>query len=274
MPELPEVETIRRDLEKRILSKSITSLLIHDQRILHGCKPASFKAKCLGQIVAGVSRRGKAVIISFQSQTHLIVQLMMTGQLIYLDDHQQNKIDKHTKLTFLFHDNSCLNYNDQRLFGRLTLVNNLEELKFLKMIGPEPFQPEFNPAAMKATFKSRKAPIKSLLMNQNFVAGIGNIYASEILFDSRINPRRLSFTLKNSEIESLHRSTVKILKEAIQYRGTSMRNYLDSSGAKGEFINRIKVYGRENEACLICRTRVVKIVQSGRSTFYCKRCQK
>lgn len=273
MPELPEVETIRRDLEEKVLGQNIKDVVICDGRVIRGIREDVFISRCCGQKIGAVGRRGKAVIIALQTG-YLVVQPMMTGQLIFSADAKDNGAHKHTKLTFALSNGGCLNYNDQRLFGRVTFVKDLNELKFLRTIGPEPFDEAFNPQFLSEAVRSRQAPIKSVLMDQQVVAGIGNIYASEILFKSKIDPRRSAKKLKTIEIKRIYRSTISILDEAIRYRGTSMRDYRDAAGQKGNFIDRIKIYGREHEQCFICRTPVKRIVQSGRSTFYCKKCQK
>ena len=273
MPELPEVETIKRDLERTILDQKIVNVTIHDGRVIREISLGNFVRKCQGRTIAAISRRGKAVILTFSPTGYLIVQPMMTGQLIYTQQ-ANSQMDKHGKVAFLLSNGSRLTYNDQRLFGRLSFVEDLGQVKLFQTIGPEPLDKEFNPNFISQAIKNRTAPIKSFLMNQNFVAGIGNIYASEILFESHIHPERPARKLKSVEIKRLHKMTVEVLEKAIHFRGTSMRNYIDTSGKKGNFINRIKVYGRENEACVVCRAPIQKIVQSGRSTFYCKKCQK
>lgn len=273
MPELPEVETIRRDLEDKVLNQKFVGIAVHDGRVIRGVSEKAFIRDCRGQKILAVSRRGKAIIMQLVGG-YLIVQPMMTGQLIFFSDRKAGQAHKHTKVTFTLSNGGCLNYNDQRLFGRLTFVKDLKALKFLQTIGPEPFDEAFDPPFIARAVKTRQAPIKSVLMNQQIVAGIGNIYASEILFACGIDPRKPAKRLKAQDIERLHQATVSILKEAVRYRGTSMRDYRDASGQKGNFIDRIRIYGRENEACFVCRKPVTRIVQAGRSTFYCKKCQK
>lgn len=288
MPELPEVETIKRDLERIALGKKIVDLKIYDGRVIRDRSLDRFKARLLGKTIVGISRRGKAIIIRFQEEGYLIVQLMMTGQLIYGENFMKRPSDGSTlrpatfkgrrssgstKLTFLFCDGSFLNYNDHRLFGRLTRVDELSQVKFLNTLGPEPWDAVFNFEWLQTKLKKHTMPIKSLLMNQSFVAGIGNIYASEILFRARINPRRPARSLTKGEIRVLHRMTTRVLEEAIQGRGTSMNTYRDTNGEKGIYSNRIKVYGRENERCFRCKKPIQRIVQAGRSTFFCRNCQ-
>ena len=274
MPELPEVETIRQDLLNHVKGKSILAVEVRDRRVIFG-ELDDFLKKCRGKEIFDIARRGKAVVISLKGGGYLIVQLGMTGQLVCSSAAGcASHTDKSTKIIFQLSNDLALLYNDQRLFGRVYVADHLEDVAFFKTIGPEPLGVDFNVAWLIEQLKKRKSPIKSLLLNQQFVAGIGNIYASEILFDAQIKPQRLAYRLRLTEIESLYRSTIRILQKAIRYRGTSMRNYRDGLGRQGQFKNRIKVYGREAEHCLVCRTPIERIVQSGRSTFYCRKCQR
>lgn len=271
MPELPEVETIKRDLTKSLLGQAVSATIVYDQRVIRGCTAEAFAAQLKGSTVEAIDRRGKAIVISLSNRKYLVVQVMMTGQLIFSSEQAPMAM---TKITFRLSNGKYLHYNDQRLFGRLQIVHDLAEIPHLQTMGPEPLGPEFETAWLADRLKKRSMPIKTLLMNPQFVAGIGNIYASEILFVSRINPRRKAGKIKPEEIKRLHRATIDVLQEAVRRRGTSMRNYRDGNGQKGGFMKRIKVYGRENEQCYRCDGPILKIVQAGRSTFFCKTCQR
>jgi len=274
MPELPEVETIRRDLEKSLIGCEILRIKIFDGRIINHSNPRYFKKNLIGKTIQGFQRRGKALVFLLSNETYLVVHLKMTGQLILGEKTSLDRRSKDTKLTFELSKGKILNYNDQRLFGWLQYVEKLEEISFIQQLGVDPFHKTFNEQWLGSQIRRRKAPIKSLLMNQHFIAGIGNIYASEILFDAHIHPKKSATNLSAQERKNLISSTTDILSAAIKCRGTSLRNYRDSVGAKGQFINRIKVYGREGEDCPKCKTAIIRIVQNGRSTFYCERCQK
>ncbi len=267
MPELPEVETIKRDLIKCLLGKTIKSVFVNDTMVVRQPDPKLFVKRLIGKTIVDIRRRGKAVIFELNNGDFLVVQLIMTGQLIY------GKKLKTSRVIFELSDNKYLNYNDQRRFGRLSAVGDLNQIKFFQTLGIEPLSREFHYDWLYRELSKRKTPIKSLLMNQNFVAGIGNIYASEILFRCGINPKRPARTLKPKEIRLLHTTTVEVLNEAIRLRGSSVNTYRDVNGQKGRFLNRIRVYGKENEECAICKTPITRIVLSGRSTFFCKRCQ-
>lgn len=272
MPELPEVETIVRDLRQRICGLNIINVKVHDGRVIRQVSENEFCRKLVGQRIASIIRRGKAIIIEFNdAKGFLVVQLMMTGQLIF---SSQNSPEGATKVSFQLSNKCYLHYNDWRTFGRLLVVSNIDEIAYFKVLGPEPLEKDFTVSWLRQRLKQRKTPIKPLLLNHTFVAGIGNIYASEILFASRIDPRRPAMSLQEREIVLLHRTIRQILQAAILYRGTSINTYRDALGQKGKFINRVKVYGREHEQCHSCATQLVREFQSGRSTFYCPECQK
>jgi len=268
MPELPEVETIVRDLNKSIHRKIISEGIVHDAFLLRQ-KPDDFIRRLKGQAVRKITRRGKAIIVHLGSGDFLVVQLMMTGQLIF-----NGHADKHTRITFNLSDGNQLLYNDQRRFGQLRVVAQLNEIKHFNILGPEPFAKEFTPAFMHEAFKKTIRPIKNVLLDHTFVAGIGNIYACEILFRSRISPKRSARRINLAEIKTIHQQIIEVLKEAITHRGSSMRNYRDGAGQKGRFSERISVYARQGQPCPRCHKPILRIVQSGRSTFYCGRCQK
>jgi formamidopyrimidine-DNA glycosylase len=278
MPELPEVETIVRDLSKSLQGKTIAAVTVHDAFLLRapasvrhedGQKAADFIKRLNKQVVKKISRRGKAIIIEVSSGEFLVIQLMMTGQMIF-----NGAEDKHTRLTFTFTDKTKLLYNDQRRFGQLRVVKHLNEVKHFNILGPEPFSKEFTPDFMQQAFKKTMRPIKNVLLDHTFVAGIGNIYACEILFRSRLSPKREARRVSLAESKTVHQYIVEVLKEAIQHRGSSLRNYRDGAGEKGKFNEHLAVYARQNQPCPRCKRDILRIVQSGRSTFYCGHCQK
>lgn len=268
MPELPEVETIKRDLQKRILKKKIRRVDIIDSLILRSSS-AGFEKALVGAAIKAVDRRGKALLITLNSGYVLTVQLMMTGQLI-----TDNNVDRHTRVAIFFTDGTMLLYKDQRRFGQLRVVKSLDEFKHLHDLGPEPLGKDFNPAYISEYIRHRKRPIKTLLLDHTFVAGIGNIYACEILYRACISPLRPACKISKNELTGIYEQSRMVLKEAIRHRGSSMRNYRDASGKKGSFKKLIQVYAREDESCLRCGSSVKRIVQAGRSTFYCPLCQK
>lgn len=267
MPELPEVETIKRDLVKKIVGQTIMGVYAKDRLVIAGGHIKKFVRGIESKEIVRVERRGKAVIIVLGGGGFLVIQLAMTGQLIY------GAPLKESKVSFRLSGGKYLNYNDHRRLGRLTLIEDLKGMKFLSTLGPEPLSSDFNRCWLGERLKSKKAPIKSILMDQQFIAGIGNIYACEILFRSKINPLRAGRTLSDDEIGRLCRMTTDVLKEAIHRRGSSINTYRDADGKKGGFVDRIRVYGRDSEGCVCCGAPITRVVLSGRSTFFCKRCQ-
>lgn len=273
MPELPEVETMKRDLHKHMVNKTVKDVFVYDDRVLK-VDPALFIRRMKGTTVTSVERRGKGLIFTLDSGSFLFVQVKMTGYFVYGHNLRENNGSKETKVIFHLSNGQFLNYNDQRLFGWLFLVDRLDDIPYLMTIGPEPLGTEFKVDWFYRELKKRSSPIKPLLMNQQFIAGIGNIYASEILFSAKVHPEKTASTLTKVQVERLHRSTIEILEDSIKFRGTSMRNYRDSAGEKGQFMDRIKVYGKEHEGCPACQRPIKRIVQAQRSTFFCGHCQK
>ncbi len=266
MPELPEVETIKRDLEKRILNKKIVAVKVKKKKVIKEPSLAKFKKKILGESVKAVIRRGKLLIVKFKKDKSLVVHLRIAGWLIH------GKEEKQARVSFKLSDGKFLNYMDQRVLGELRLLTNWQDLKFVKELGPEPFK--LKPEQFEDIFKKRKTKIKPLLLDQTAIAGIGNIYAQEVLFLAKIDPRRPANSLTRKEARLLGEKIISVLKEAIKYKGSSVDSYRDLSGDKGGMEERLKVYGRKNEPCLVCKSPIKKINLGGRGTCFCPRCQK
>jgi len=288
MPELPEVETIVRDLSKSLRCKTFSGVIVHDAFLVRQ-NQKDFIRRIKGQAIENITRRGKAVIVHLASGEFLVIQLMMTGQLIANPDarftrsgsrpptlleRRDGPKDKHTRLTFAFSDGSRLLYNDQRRFGQIRLVESLSQIQYFNILGPEPFSQEFNPSYMRELFRKTIRPIKNVLLDHTFVAGIGNIYACEVLFRSQLSPKRQARRISLAEVATIHRTIREVLKEAITHRGSSMRNYRDGAGQKGRFNERLMVYSRQGLPCPRCQRPIQRVSQSGRGTFYCAQCQK
>jgi len=286
MPELPEVETIRKDLNKKIAGKKIKSLEIKSKKTIKNSL-SLFRKVLLGSRFEKIDRIGKLLIFEIEKSDYLLlVHLIMTGQLIY---HQGKEIiagghsekndgviipDKHNRVNITFEDDSKLFFNDMRLFGYFKLIKK-QELKEVKVrFGPEPFSKELNIDYLIDVFKKRKANIKAVLLDQKIVAGIGNIYADEILFLSGVRPTRLVNSLTKKEIEKIQKAINKIIDKALKYRGTTFNDYVDASGKTGNFEKMLKVYGRGEKKCKKCDKKLIKIKVAGRGTVYCPKCQK
>ncbi|MBF0572012.1 MAG: DNA-formamidopyrimidine glycosylase, partial [Candidatus Omnitrophica bacterium] len=223
MPELPEVETIVRDLRKSLHGKVFSDVIVLDEFLL--CqKTEDFARRLKDQAVDKITRRGKAVIAHLASGEILVIQPMMTGQLIV-----EGKEDKHTRIKFIFSDGSWLLYNDQRRFGQLRVVEKLNDIRHFNILGPEPFSKDFTTSYIHKAFQKTSRPVKNVLLDHTFVAGIGNIYACEILYRSRLSPRRQACRISLAETRILYGLIREVLREAIFYRGSSMRNYRDGS---------------------------------------------
>ncbi|MDD2679437.1 MAG: DNA-formamidopyrimidine glycosylase [Candidatus Omnitrophica bacterium] len=266
MPELPEVETIRRDLEKVILGKKITAVCVHHPKVIREPGLAAFKKGLTGAVIKRILRKAKLLIWELSNGKSLAIHLKMTGQLVYPGGA------KNSRLAFHLSDGKTLDFNDQRLFAELRLLDDWRALKFIRGLGPEPA--ELNLEQFKEMLSHKKTRIKPLLMDQAFISGIGNLYAAEILFRAKIHPERRANTLKAQEKALLFKAINDILKAAIRHAGSSVDDYVRLSGEKGGYVRYHKVYGRQGKPCLVCNTPIKRINQGGRGTYFCPRCQK
>jgi len=268
MPELPEVETIRRGLEERILGKKVNRVEINTAKMFKEPSPKRFKEEVEGKIFKQVIRRGKYLILELSSGKKIVVHLRMTGQLIY------GEKDMKSRVSLLLSDGKYLNLNDRRHLGEIRLVENWEKVPGIAKIGREPLEENFTLKVFGEMLAKKKAKIKPLLMDQEFLAGLGNIYAQEALFKAGIHPERQAYRLKRDEVKSLFSEIRKVLREAISYRGSSLSSYVDVEGRRGSFYSRLRVYGRGGEPCVKCGTPLKFIKLAGRGTSFCLNCQK
>jgi formamidopyrimidine-DNA glycosylase len=268
MPELPEVETIKTDLEKTILGKKIKVAEIKVAKIIKEPSAEEFADKIKGEIIKKIIRRGKYLIFEFFSGQHLVIHLKMTGQLTYGDKNEKSKI------RFLLDNGQYLNFCDWRLFGEIRLIDDWEKFKGISKLGIEPLDRRFTIKMFYEMIKRKKAKIKSLLMDQSFISGIGNIYAQESLFKAKIHPARIASSLSKGESDKLFFSIKEILKEAIKCRGSSIDTYVDLKGRKGWMGERLQIYGRKGKPCFKCKSIVVGMKMAGRGTAFCPNCQK
>ncbi len=265
MPELPEVETIKTDLQKRILGKKIARVDIRNAKVIREPRPAVFKKRLIGLSIKDILRRGKLLVFSLSNGQFLTVHLKMTGQLVIPGGSAKSR------LAFVFDNGKILDFNDQRLFGELRLVADWKQLRFVQRLGPEPF--DLTGRVFKDMLAKRKTEIKPLLLDQSFIAGIGNIYASEILFRARINPLRRGQSLSGEEGQVLYQAIKKVLKSAIKHGGSSVDDYVRGSGENGDYARFHRVYCRAGKACFICSRPIKRIAQGGRGTYFCPQCQ-
>jgi formamidopyrimidine-DNA glycosylase len=270
MPELPEVETVVRDLSRLVVGATIRSVEIVHRDLIDG-DPDRFARELRGRTIAGISRRAKNIVIDL-GDDRLVVNLGMTGRLLVVDPAEPPP--SHPGVRFALDDARILLYHDVRRFGRLALLTAEEWSAREQALGYEPLSPEFTPRALLDLAHRSRVTIKVWLMDQHRVVGVGNIYASEALFRAKIDPRRPANSLTLAEAKRLRNAIQAVLNEAIEFRGTTLLDYRDASGEEGRFADRLRVYDREGEPCRVCRTPIRRIVQGGRSTFFCEHCQK
>ena len=266
MPELPEVQTVIDGLNPKIINQTINKIKILRNRITNG----SF-LPMIGKKFLKLERRGKYIIFHLSSGQVMIGHLKMTGKFIVTSKYV--KYHKHDRIIFFLENQSKLIFNDVRCFGRLELINSTALCEKFKNMGPEPRDKKYNAQYLKKKLDNRKISIKTLLLDQKLVAGIGNIYASEILFDAGIHPEKPGHSLIIKELKKIVQSTRKILTQALKHNGTTISDFRRVDEKSGEFQNFLKVYGRQGIACRICGEKIDKIKQNQRSTFLCPSCQ-
>jgi len=265
MPELPEVETIKRELEKAILGKKITEVSVHNPAVIREPSVDNFTKGIVGATFKSVLRKAKVLILELSNSKFLVIHLKMTGQLIYPGNGKKSRI------SFKLSDGKMLDFNDQRLFAELRLLDDWRNLKFIQRLGPEPF--DINEGEFKEMLAAKKTKIKPLLMDQTFISGIGNLYAAEVLFRARIHPQRPAAGLSDKEKKLLFKEIKDTLTEAIQHKGSSMDQYVQVSGKPGDYVKYHKVYGREGKPCFVCKNTIKRISLGGRGTYFCPKCQ-
>ena len=268
MPELPEVQTVADTLAHQIKDASIIDVKILYPKIIEG-DPDEFRKRLIGQHFRCFRRRGKYLLFEMDDVT-LVSHLRMEGK--YFIFGQSDPYLKHDHVIFDLQDGRSLHYNDVRKFGRMYLTEKKRTYRRFRDLGPEPFWKSFDLSYCKAFLSKRKVPIKEVLLDQSFVAGIGNIYADEILFVSRIHPLRAADTLSDGQIRSVISNTRKILSKAIRAGGTTIRSYTSSLGVTGLFQMSLRAHDQKN--CRTCGSKIVKIRVGGRGTYYCPKCQK
>ncbi|MBC7346987.1 MAG: bifunctional DNA-formamidopyrimidine glycosylase/DNA-(apurinic or apyrimidinic site) lyase [Clostridia bacterium] len=271
MPELPEVETIKQSLAPYVLGQRIREVTLYQPRVVARPGPEDFCRLQAGATVRSLARRGKYLLFYLEEERVLVVHLRLTGRLVW--QASPGPLSKHTHVVWHL-DNGFLLYEDLRRFGRLWLVRETElvEVAGLAALGPEPLGEGLG-GSWAAAFWRRDRPLKSLLLDQRFVAGIGNIYADEILHRAGLHPLRRAATLSKGEAEALAEAIRNVLTEAIEHRGTSIRDYVDGQGASGQHQDFLQVHGRAGKACYRCGTPVVRIKLGGRGTYFCPGCQ-
>ena len=287
MPELPEVEIVRQSLDKKIKEKTVKKVIIRNRNLRFKI-PINFSNYLKNKKIIKVERFSKYLIIYLSQDNYCLIHLGMSGTIHIVDNKKINKNTntsfysspflpkKHNHVEIIFNKFKIV-YNDPRRFGFFQVIKNIYDLKKrFDHFGPEPFDPNFNLSYVYNFFRSKNKDIKSFLLDQKFVSGIGNIYASEILFLSKINPFKKANLLNQKECRKIISNSKKVLLKAISKGGSSIRDFKDTSGLKGGFQNEFKVYQQEGKRCKNygCSDLIKKKIISNRSTFFCDSCQK
>lgn len=272
MPELPEVETVRKGLEKLVVGKTIKEVTILWPRIIEAPVVEIFESQLIGQTIEKMERRGKFLIFKLTNYD-MISHLRMEGKYETHDTEDQR--DKHTHVIFTFTDGSELRYLDVRKFGRMVLVDKDQgtNYKGILALGPEPIPSQFKLNEFRSGLKKHHKAIKPLLLDQRLVTGLGNIYVDEALWEAKIYPEQPADTLKPKEVERLYDAIIDVLGRAVEAGGTTIRSYLNALGEAGTFQISLNVYGQTNHPCPRCGTPIKKIKVAQRGTHFCPKCQ-
>jgi len=277
MPELPEVETVVRGLASRMTGRRVARLDLHRED-LRWPIPRGLRRKVEGRLIKAVRRRAKYILIDLEDGGVLLMHLGMSGRLTVVNAEDTTPHEVHDHVVFTLDDGTRIRFNDQRRFGMLDYVRDraLEKHPLLRELGPEPLDPGFTPETLAKSLTGKRTPLKAALLDQQVVAGLGNIYVSEVLFEAGLSPRRLARTVTLERATRLVGAIRAVLKRAIAAGGSSLRNYVQASGELGYFQHQWAVYGKEGEPCPACDCGggIRRIVQSNRSTFYCAKRQR
>lgn len=273
MPELPEVETVRRGLIAHVIGRQIVSVEVKLARLITMTAPDEFVQLIVNETITDIERRGKYLMFWLSGEKVLVVHLRMTGRLLFRRAEQE--LDPYTKIQFHLDTGDRLVFADVRTLGTLTVLpaQKLSNIHGLATMGPEPLSPDLTAAYLLAVLKNRKSNIKTLLLNQQIVGGLGNIYVDECLALAGIHPERLGNSLTSVEVEQLITAINTVIDEAITNQGTTFRDYRDSDGRKGSHQHHLLVYGRKGEPCKHCGTPISRIELGGRGTHFCANCQ-
>ena len=289
MPELPEVEVVKRSLTNKTQNLIIKEVKINDARLRYRVEKKKLR-KIVGLKIKKIKRRSKYLLFFFNKKVVMLAHLGMTGKFIFIDENDikfktsfyynldKKKDQKYDRVVFFFNKNRKLIYNDVRKFGFIEIISDkdLKKNKHLKKLGPEPLSQKFDYNYFKKFIRGKSRSIKDILMDQKFVSGIGNIYANEILFLSKVRPDRKVKSLQKLELKKILVFTSIVLKTAISHGGSSIKDFSSSNGKKGLFQQKFNVYSKKGELCsnMNCSNKIIKTSISKRATFYCSKCQK
>jgi len=275
MPELPEVETIRRGLSKAMTGQLINEVIVR-RTDLRRPLPDGFVETVRGKNIVTIGRRAKYLLMRLENDVVVLIHLGMSGRMVIeLGTDPQIPNRKHEHIVFVLENDNIIRFSDPRRFGLMELshAKNLSSHQLLKDIGPEPLSIEFNGLTLANRLQGRKTPIKSVLLDQRVVAGLGNIYVCEGLFMAGLSPMRSANTITLKQASILVKKTKQLLLDAIESGGSTLKDHVSATGEMGYFQHIFRVYGRAGHPCPICEEPVRRIVQAGRSTFFCSECQ-
>jgi formamidopyrimidine-DNA glycosylase len=275
VPELPEVETIRRQLASRVAGRTIVEAEVLDPLWSAPRAPEEVEIDLRGERISSLGRRGKYLVMEFDDERFLVMHLRMTGNFLWVPAEDDVPDRPHLRVRLVLDDGNRLLFVDQRRFGTGVVVDGRDELdRYLAArVGPEPLEPGFTPEVLASAARGRKAPVKAFLLDQRRIAGVGNIYADEALFRARIHPLRPAGNLRRGEVDRLHAGIIEALEAGIARQGASIDNYRDANGARGSMQDEFLIHLREGEPCVRCGRPVEKMVAAGRGTYICRRCQ-
>lgn len=275
MPELPETETIARDLDRAVANARIVSVSVHASDVLREVSARQLGARLRGRSIRRVWRRAKLVVVDLDNGARLVVQPRFTGALLIDDGSLPDGTLDYLTLTLALSDGRKLHYRDVRRLGTVALMSPARFEEYLSGLGVEPLDPSFTASHLSVLLRGSRQAVKKLLMDQRRLAGVGNIYANESLWRAGVDPSREGRSLNVDDAERLHASLTAVLRESIEARGTSFRDYRDPSGRRGGFVAHLAAYGRGGAPCLRCARRLVEThAIDGRSTVFCPTCQR
>lgn len=275
MPELPETETIARDLDREVRGCTVVGVTVTKPDVLRELSPAEFGERVQGARIGRAWRRAKLVVLDLSTDDRLVVQPRFTGAVLIDRGALPETERRFSTLALLLDDGSRLHYRDIRRLGTVTLMSPARWAAYSGALGAEPLDPAFSAAHLSALVRGSRQAIKKVLMDQRRVVGVGNIYANEALWRAGVDPSREARSLTPGEVERLHAGVTGVLAESVEARGTSFRDYVDASGARGGFVERLAAYGRGGEPCVACDARLVEThAVDGRSTVFCAWCQR
>ncbi len=275
MPELPETETIARDLNAAIAGSTVTAVMVTRPDVLRETGKSAFARRLTGTTILRSWRRAKLVVTDLSSGDRLVVQPRFTGALIVETPELDPSLLGYSTLRLNLGDGRALHYCDVRRLGTVTLMGAARFAEYTGALGKEPLDPEFTPEQLSGVLRASSQPVKKVLMDQRRIAGIGNIYANEALWRAQVDPSRSANTIDSEEAARLHEEIVAVLTESIAARGTSFRDYRDARGERGTFAALLQCYGREGKPCARCKARLIGThAIDGRATVFCARCQR